>query len=281
MNVKWGSARSDFFRAHNGVKQGGILSPVLFCVYMDDLNVELNRSAIGCQLLGVSFNNFSYADDMALAAPSPGGLQKLLNICERYALSHDMIYNSKKSVAMLVQSKKVKFSKNPIVKLAGQPLKYVDSYKYLGCFISSDQSDDLDIDRQRRWLLINANRIVRKFHKCSEEVKVLLFKTFCCNMYCSHLWSNYKKSTLQKLKVSYHNGLRWLLNLPRDCSASNMLVSRHLPTFDSVRRNYMSGFVHRLQHSCNQMVHNIVTPQWYLSSTLGGEVLSKLFTKNL
>jgi hypothetical protein len=246
---------------------------------MDDLNLALNKSGVGCQLLGTSFNNFSYADDMSLVAPSPGGLQKLLNICEHYAQSHDMIYNSKKSMAMLVQSKKVKFTKNPLITLAGQHLKYVDSYRYLGCLISSDQSDDNDIDRQRRWLLTNANRIIRKFHKCSDEVKIMLFKTFCCNMYCSHVWSNYKKSTLNKLKVSYHNALRWLLKLPPDCSASNMLVSRHLPSFEAVRRNYMSGFVTRLQSTENVMMQAIATPGWFMSSKLGGEVLVHLYAK--
>ena len=57
MNIRWGSSLSDHFAVLNGVRQGGILSPLLFNVYMDDLTHRLNRSGIGCRLGGVSLNN--------------------------------------------------------------------------------------------------------------------------------------------------------------------------------------------------------------------------------
>ncbi len=57
MNVKWGAAISNTFSVHNGVKQGGILSPLLFCVYMDDLAVKLNNSGIGCHYGGRTLNH--------------------------------------------------------------------------------------------------------------------------------------------------------------------------------------------------------------------------------
>jgi hypothetical protein len=37
LRVAWGSAITDYFSAVNGVKQGAVLSPVLFCVYLDGL----------------------------------------------------------------------------------------------------------------------------------------------------------------------------------------------------------------------------------------------------
>jgi hypothetical protein len=189
MNVRWGNACSTPFLVQNGVKQGGILSPLFFSIYMDDLSIALNNSGIGCHFGNVPLNHFIYADDMSLVAPSAGGLQKLIRICERYALAHDVIYNIEKSVCMLVNSKKIKLTKNPVIELSGASLKYVDSFKYLGCFITSDLCDDSDIDRQRRVLLCNANRIPRNFSRCSEDVKLLLFRTFCANMYGAHLWS--------------------------------------------------------------------------------------------
>ena len=39
---------SDSFSVSNGVRQGGILSPYLFCVYMDDLSKKLNNVNAGC-----------------------------------------------------------------------------------------------------------------------------------------------------------------------------------------------------------------------------------------
>ena len=42
LRVKWGSVMSESFTVMNGVKQGGVLSPVLFVVYTDGEKVELS-----------------------------------------------------------------------------------------------------------------------------------------------------------------------------------------------------------------------------------------------
>ena len=41
--VKWGSCVSESFSTTNGVRQGGILSPILFNLYFDYISVELNK----------------------------------------------------------------------------------------------------------------------------------------------------------------------------------------------------------------------------------------------
>ena len=43
MYIRWNNTMSDSFSVSNGVRQGGILSPYLFCVYMDDLSKKLNN----------------------------------------------------------------------------------------------------------------------------------------------------------------------------------------------------------------------------------------------
>ena len=57
----------------NGIRQGSILSPHLFNVYVDGLNHSLNGSRIGCHIANEAMNNFSYADDLVLLAPSTSG----------------------------------------------------------------------------------------------------------------------------------------------------------------------------------------------------------------
>ena len=46
--VEWNGFRSVAFKVLNGVKQGGILSPIMFCVYIDDLLLLLQNSDVGC-----------------------------------------------------------------------------------------------------------------------------------------------------------------------------------------------------------------------------------------
>ena len=50
VRVVWGNVLSEYFLATNGVKQGGVLSPVLFCIYIDNLLVRLSKSGVGCYI---------------------------------------------------------------------------------------------------------------------------------------------------------------------------------------------------------------------------------------
>jgi exonuclease III len=79
--VKWGSATSVPFSTKNGVRQGGILSPRLFTLYMDDLSHKLNSINAGCYIGSCCVNHLFYADDICLLAPSALGLQQLLDVC--------------------------------------------------------------------------------------------------------------------------------------------------------------------------------------------------------
>ena len=66
----------------------------------------LTSSSIGCNINGTYINHLVYADDTVLIAPSPKALQELTVKCEKFAQTHDSIYNSKKTVVMCIKSKK-------------------------------------------------------------------------------------------------------------------------------------------------------------------------------
>ena len=149
----------------------------------------------------MSVNHFSYADDMAILSPSASGSQKLLNICASYATEHDIIYNVKKTQCMVVPSTKFKLENIPRVFLNDTKLQYVDSYKYLGMFIHV-RNDDLDIVRQLKCVILRTNILMRTFSSCSVEVKLFLFQSYCSNFYFSHLWYNFTKVQMNKLRIT-------------------------------------------------------------------------------
>ena len=49
-----------------GVHQGGVLSPVLFAVYMNDIITNLECSGYGCQVASKYVGVTMYADDIIL-----------------------------------------------------------------------------------------------------------------------------------------------------------------------------------------------------------------------
>ena len=74
MSVKWGHATSTTFTVTNGVKQSGILSPLLFNIYIDDLSLTLSKSNIGCRLGGRLINHIAYVDDLCILSMSLCGM---------------------------------------------------------------------------------------------------------------------------------------------------------------------------------------------------------------
>ena len=93
ISVKRGKKTSEYFSIINGVRQGGILSPQLFAIYMDDLSVCLTQSKAGCHLNETVINHVMYADDICLMAPSAIALQEMLNMSYEFSQSNNIIFN--------------------------------------------------------------------------------------------------------------------------------------------------------------------------------------------
>jgi len=98
--IMWNGFFSDRFSDCNGVKQVGILSPVLFCVYIDGLLQHLARSKIGYNFGMTYVGVLAYADDIVLLAPTASAMRMLLSICDDCANEHHVVFNAKKLKCM-------------------------------------------------------------------------------------------------------------------------------------------------------------------------------------
>ena len=153
----------------------------VFNVYID----ALSNSKYGCSFGGCSVNHMSYSDDMIMLSPSATALQKLLDMCSVYSEKQDIVYNVKKSVCIVFNSAIYKITNLPRVYLAGVLLDYVERYNYLEMIIHI-RNHDYDITRQLTYIIIRTNILLRTFSKCSIDVKLHLFQSYCTKFYRSH-----------------------------------------------------------------------------------------------
>ena len=88
MVVRWGTTISTQFTVANGVKQSGIISPILFNMYMDDLSIALNNYGTGGYLGDAYLNHLCYADDICSISVSSSGMQQLAGVTRYDSLLH-------------------------------------------------------------------------------------------------------------------------------------------------------------------------------------------------
>ena len=134
VSVRWNSCQSETLSIANGVRQGGVLSPILFTIYIDDLLLQLEKAGIGCYWSHYYVGAVCYADDIVLLAPSPSALRLMLHTCSDFANSHCLTFNAAKTQL-------IKFSRSLSVCTAqfvfcGQKLAFCETISHLGHILS-------------------------------------------------------------------------------------------------------------------------------------------------
>ena len=215
--VKYMSHYSKDWKIGNGVRQGGVLSGLFFGIYVDSLLTELSKMNIGCKMGIFPSNILAYADDVVLLAPSFKSLQLLINKASNLGLSLDLNFNLQKTKCMIFRCKR-RTTEGIVVskfQLNGNPIDFVNSFKYLGFLISCRLNDDLDICRVRSKFYSDFNSMFRQFSFTDREVKLFLFKQYCLQMYGCELWfcNSCSLTSLKQFSIGYHKAIKKLLEL--------------------------------------------------------------------
>ena len=84
---------------------------------------------------------------MVLLAQTVTALQTLLGVCHAYAGPHDIVYNTTKTVCMLVLPKQSRGRFSTRVRLGNEELSLVEEFRYLGHIMTADCRDDMDIKK--------------------------------------------------------------------------------------------------------------------------------------
>ena len=85
---------------------------------------------------------------MVFLAPTVTAHQTLLEVCRAYAAPHDIVYNTTKTVCMLIRQKQSQGRYSIRVRLGNEELSFVEEFRYLGHVMTADCRDDKDIKKQ-------------------------------------------------------------------------------------------------------------------------------------
>ncbi len=177
--VRWDRHNSEQFALLAGTRQGGVLSPLLFSIYIDDILIKLDESNCGCVINNISFNSFLYADDMVLLSLSLRDMMIMLDVCRRELAWLDMSLNLKKSCAVRIGDR----WGVPIAPLSvgGTPIPWVTKIRYLGVDILSAKCFSICLHGAKIKFFQSLNAILGKIGDVNAIPLILSLTATNCN----------------------------------------------------------------------------------------------------
>ena len=246
LRVTYNGESSDWFKIANGVKQGGVLSPTLFGIYVDGMLQEISKKRLGCNIGDVNAGIIGYADDVILLAPTVESLNKMVSICVNYAEKYCIKFNPKKS--QLIKFGCDQNTKDVCIYMYGDKITIVNELKYLGTVISNRKNDSF-VKTVKNDFVSKVNTFLGNFSNVSSDVKSNLFQQYCTSYYGSQscLMSH---NNFNELKVSWRKAIRRLWNVPyRTHCALLPHISCQTPCeimlYKRFARHFISGYNHK------------------------------------
>ena len=219
--VRQGLEVSEVIHQHVGLRQGCILSPCLFSLFIADFPKYLED----CKCIGVKLHDewvrvLLYADDGALVARSVEDLQCMLNALQQYCAKWRLFVNTSKTKVMIFnRNTRVTLHDNmPMLMYDGATLEVVDEFKYLGVMFHSS-----NIHAALEHRIIQGKRLVAAWmRRCQvwcfkPDVAVSQFKT--CVMpaleYGVGLWGvgTYESAAWERLEIFWRYIARCILGV--------------------------------------------------------------------
>ena len=234
VRVRFEHEISESFLICNGVRQGGVLSGIFFNLYINSILNEISNMKYGCSLGITSANIIAYADDIVLLAPSAFGLRLLISKVHQLANELELRFNREKTKCMIFGLHGRKSSPVTSFTLDGEPIQFVDTFKYLGFIIPNNLKNVEDIDNARNKFYKEFNCLLRKFHFVSKEILSYMFKTYCLQFYGSELWIGNNKSlgSFKQFKIGYHKAIKKILKVSTHESNHFVCQEAGLYTFE-------------------------------------------------
>ena len=237
LQVKWGNHKSGMFDVNNGVKQGGVLSPVLFAVYIDELFDRLANCGHGC-----------HADDIAIIAPSKKGIDVMIKVCKEFAVDRDMNLNGKKSTFMIFKGRHCVKARDNIT-IGGVNLQDVDETVYLGFKLQAGDSYNIILpDIAQFWRSVNI--FFADFGHIYPALQCKLFVQYCFSLYGSPLW-RLSGDECRKICVGWRKAMRRLWRISSMTHGVILALLAESPPMEIRMRECFHRFANGLFRSNN------------------------------
>lgn len=174
---------SDWFSVESGVKQGCLLSPMIFNLFLNDLSNAIEQTGLGVDIQGTRIGMLCYADDLAVMAESEEDLQHLLGVLSEWCQLNQMDINADKTKVVHFRTPSTDRS-HCSFKIGLHDILISGSYKYLGLLLD----EFLNYETTASFVAKSASRALGLVISKFKSAGGLSYNVFT-KLYDSYVWS--------------------------------------------------------------------------------------------
>ena len=251
--IKLSGLKSTPFKIRNGTRQGSVLSPIIFSLYLDDLIKQLRQLGLGCHIGGKWYGACCYADDIILLAPNRDVLQQMLNIYEKYAARYNLVFSTdpcpskSKTKCMLFCGKARKVKYPDPVTLNSEDLPWVSSADHLGHLLDQSLSMEKDCNRARAKYISKSVEIRNEMACANPDITMKVIQTYCQDAYGSMLW-DLESPEAESFFKCWNTNVKLVYGIPRQTFTYLVegYFAKHMPSLRNQIYTRYTGFYRSL-----------------------------------
>jgi hypothetical protein len=216
--VKVGEKEGEWFETTKGVRQGCPLSPLLFTIYVADVDEMLKKAQAGGVVVGrEKVWSLAFADDMVIVAKSEREMKEMMRNLEKYVRKKKLEVNVEKT-KMMVFNKRKRKNEESEWKWEESKIERVSEFKYLGYTFNERAT----VRAQVREVVRKANKVVGCVWGIGERMwggefgrRMMMFESMVESvlMYGAEIWGWKEREEVERVQEKY---LRWVLGVDRE-----------------------------------------------------------------
>ena len=213
--IVWNKQNGNYHYINSGVRQGGILSPILFKLYVDDVFKTISSMNVGCRLGTLRMNIIAYADDIVILSDNRSNLECLLEMFENKVQAIRLSINASKTKCIIFH-RKAKSAGSDTISFIRQ-FEIVNCQKYLGYWVTHNFCDKKDVEIRLNTFYSKFNSVYRKFKGLNTDTMLYLFKACCVPDYGLQLWDNetvFSSHIFKTFETAYAKAMKRIIRCP-------------------------------------------------------------------